>query len=221
MLSVSISSELKRCCPSMALGIICCNVQNRTTPAELWQEIETASQRLKENYTLENIKTQPEIFATRQLYKKTGKDPNRYRPSAEALCRRILRDMPLYSISTLVDVINLLSIETGYSIGGFDAEKVQGEVCAGIGKENEPFEAIGRGELNVAGLPVLRDEIGAIGTPTSDVVRTSLQLESRKLYMNINAYSGITALLPAMERAKSLLRKYADVSELTFEIITD
>ncbi|MDD4848302.1 MAG: phenylalanine--tRNA ligase beta subunit-related protein [Bacteroidales bacterium] len=212
MIHVTISPELQQCCPSLALGIICCQIQNQPTSPELWQEIETTAQRLKTAYTLENIKTQPQIFATREVYKKTGKDPNRYRPSSEALCRRILRDMPLYQISAVVDVINLISIETGFSIGGFDAAQVVGDVTAGIGNEAEPFEAIGRGLLNVAGLPILRDQIGAIGTPTSDVLRTSLQMNSQQLYMNINSYSGKSALLPAIDRSIFLLQKYVAAS---------
>lgn len=219
MINVSIAPELKACCPSLALGIICCNIHNKITDNNLWKEIEMAAQLLKNRFTLENIKTQPQIWATREVYKKTGKDPNRYRPSAEALCRRILRDMPLYQISAAVDVINLISIETGFSIGGFDAEKVHGDVCVGIGNEDEPFEAIGRGVLNIAGLPILRDAAGAIGTPTSDVVRTSLQLNTKKLYMNINAYSGKDALIPAISRSIELLEQYADATDIETNIV--
>lgn len=220
MIQVSISQNLKQHCPDLSFGIIHCNIKNGESNAELWEEIEKASQHLKGQYTLENIKQQPQIFATRAIYKKAGKDPNRYRPSAEALCRRILRDLPLYRISMAVDVINLLSIETGFSIGGFDADKVLGSVNADIGIANEPFEAIGRGELNIEGLPILRDEIGAIGTPTSDVVRTSLQLHSKKLYMHINSYTGKTSLAPAMKRAIGLVEKYLFATDIESNIIT-
>lgn len=219
MVSVSISQELKACCPTLAFGVLCCDFCNSDTDNNLWKEIDRAAQNLKAQYTLETIKTQPQIFATRETYKKTGKDPNRYRPSAEALCRRILREMSLYNISVIVDIINLISIETGFSIGGFDADKVEGGVCAGIGKEEEPFEAIGRGILNISGLPILRDQRGAIGTPTSDVLRTSLQLNSAKLYLNINAYSGKKALIPAMQRSIELLEKYVKAVNIETAII--
>lgn len=208
MITVSISQNLKRCCPQLALGIINCDICNSKTNDEMWQEIAIATQKIKETYSLENIKTQSQILATREAYKRTGKDPNRYRPSAEALYRRILRNIPLYRISAAVDLINLLSIETGFSIGGFDTNMVQGSVCAGIGETDESIDAIGRGQLNITGLPVLRDAIGVIGTPTSDVVRTSLQMDTKKLFININAYNGKTALLPAMQRAIELLEKY-------------
>jgi len=68
---------------------------------------------------LEDIKKQPVIAATREAYKRCGKDPGRYRPSAEALRRRLMRGIALYQIDTLVDLINLVSLRTGHSIGGF------------------------------------------------------------------------------------------------------
>lgn len=92
----------------------------------------------------------------RQAYKRLGKDPNRYRPSSEALRRRILRELPLYKVDTLVDLINLVSIRSGYSIGGFDADKIAGgSLVLGVGREGEIYHGIGRGELNIAGLACL------------------------------------------------------------------
>ena len=106
----------------------------------------------RQRYTTDSIKLIPAIQATRQAYKKCGKDPSRYRPSSEALCRRILRGIPLYQIDTLVDLINLASIYSGHSIGGFDRDKIQGDrLVLGIGKAGEPYEGIGRGELNIEG----------------------------------------------------------------------
>ena len=86
-----------------------------------------------------------------------------------------MRGIPLYQIDTLVDLINLVSLRTGHSIGGFDTDKIQGtHLELGIGKAGEPFEGIGRGVLNIEGLPVYRDSFGGIGTPTSDHERTKM-----------------------------------------------
>lgn len=138
------------------------------------------------------------IFATRQAYKRLGKDPNRYRPSAEALRRRILRGLPLYKIDTLVDIINLVSIRSGYSIGGFDADKIVGGLELGVGKEGEVYHGIGRGELNIAGLPVYRDGVAGVGTPTSDEERTKIEMSTTSLLMILNGYSGKEGLLEAV-----------------------
>ena len=42
-----------------------------------------------------------------------------------------------------------------------------GSLVLGGGREGEIYHGIGRGELNIAGLPVYRDAVGGIGTPTS------------------------------------------------------
>ena len=135
--------------------------------------------------------------------------------------RRILRGIPLYQIDTLVDLINLVSIRYGYSIGGFDADKFEGDTLTlGIGKAGEPYEGIGRGVLNIEGMPVYRDAIGGVGTPTSDNERTKLGLETTHLLTIINGYSGKEGLVEAAEYMVSLLVEFAsakDVQIIEFE----
>ena len=188
-MNIQISSKIRETCPNLKLAIIRCEVQNSATSNEFWQEMEVEIQRIKAIFSIEEINKRPEIAATRQAYKAFGKDPNRYRPSAEALCRRIVREIEIYKVSTLVDIINLVSIRSGFSIGGFDADKIQGDVVLGVGTNEDEFEAIGRGLLNVEGLPLYRDEIGGIGTPTSDNERTKITDSTTNLLLIINGYS--------------------------------
>ena len=103
--------------------------------------------------------------------------------------RRIVRGLGLYYVNTLVDAGNQFSLQTGCSVGCFDADKVEGDVLTlGIGREGEPYEGIGRGVLNIAGLPVFRDAVGGIGTPTSDNERTKLSLETRRLLVTVHLF---------------------------------
>ena len=106
---------------------ISCSVSNSSYNEELWLEIDSLCAEFGSKYKVEDINKRETINATRQAYKALGKDPNRYRPSAEALCRRIIKEKSLYKINTLVDLINLISIKTGYSIGGFDEDKISGD----------------------------------------------------------------------------------------------
>ena len=69
----------------------------------------------------------------------------------------------IHKINNVVDLLNLVSIKTGLSIGGYDASKIKGQAIFGIGNNNEPYEGIGRGKLNIEGMPVFRDESGAFG----------------------------------------------------------
>jgi len=212
-MKIQISTKIREACPQLALVIISCEVTNPVTSDDFWYEMEREILRFKSSFSIEEINKRPEIFATRKAYKALGKDPNRYRPSAEALCRRIVREIPIYRVSTLVDIINLVSIRSGFSIGGFDADKIQGDIELGVGTNEEEFEAIGRGLLNVEGLPLYRDSIGGIGTPTSDNERTKISDGTTSLLMIINGYNGKSGLQEAVDHAIELLRKYAGLKE--------
>ena len=188
---------------------------NTTYSAPLWDEIRNFQADYCRKYTTESLKEMPAIQATRQAYKAFGKDPNRYRPSAEALCRRAVKGLPLYRISALVDIINIVSMRSGFSIGGFDADKIRGGVLElGVGTADDVFEGIGRGMLNIEGLPVWRDAVGGIGTPTSDHERTKLTTGTTRLLMIVNAYNGHDGLPEALDLATDLLCRYAGAEEV-------
>ena len=200
------------------MAAIACKVKNSVYNKELWTKIDHISSHFIQNFKMEDIKKRSSIEATRKVYKKLGKDPNRYRPSGEALCRRLLKGQGLYQINTLVDLINLVSLKTGYSIGGFDADKIAGNLILGVGKADEPFKAIGRGTMNIEGLPVYRDSIGAIGNPSSDEERTKITAETSNLLMLINGYSGKEGLNEAVEYSTDLLKNYAEAYRISFNI---
>ncbi len=136
--------------------------------------------------------------------------------------RRIHRDLPLYQINTLVDLINLISIKTGYSIGGFDTDKIDGDLVLGVGRAGELYEGIGRGELNIEGLPVYRDKTGGILIPylLNLNFRTKIDLNTTNLLMLINAYSGISGLEETGKWTTNLLEKYANAIDISTAIIT-
>ena len=208
-------------CPDLHVLVLSCDVCNSEPDERLWQEIADEEKAVRETVKLEQINKWLPIQATRQAYKRLGKDPNRYRPSSEALRRRILRELPLYKVDTLVDLINLVSIRSGYSIGGFDADKIAGgSLVLGVGREGEIYHGIGRGELNIAGLPVYRDAVGGVGTPTSDEERTKIGLDTTHLLMIINGYSGLEGLEAAGKYAVGLLSKYVSAINMEAELVT-
>lgn len=219
---INLSDKIKQACPKFRAGIICANVTNSQENLLLWEEIAKECERLKQLFPLERVNQRPSILATRNAYKRTGKEPNRYRPSAEALTRRVVRNLGLYRINTLVDLINLVSLRSGYSIGGFDAEKIAGkELTLGIGQAGEMFHGIGRGLLNIEGLPVYRDAVGGIGTPTSDEERTKITLETRKILIIINSYGTDEELLETTIYTENLLKRFADANHIEHQIIPE
>jgi DNA/RNA-binding domain of Phe-tRNA-synthetase-like protein len=128
----------------------------------------------------------------------------------------VVQGKELYQIDTLVDMINLASMKFGYSIGGFDADKFVGDTLTlGIGRKDEPYEGIGRGILNIEGMPVYRDQKGGVGTPTSDNERTKIDITTTHVLVLINGYDGNTETVSAnADFVKSLLERYAGASDV-------
>ena len=176
-MKIHVDEHISRVCPTFVGAALSITITNSTYCPALWEEINSELEAYRRRFTTESIKDMPSIQATRRIYKALGKDPSRYRPSGEALVRRTLQGKDLYQIDTAVDLINLASITYGYSIGGFDADKIEGEeLTLGVGREGEPYEGIGRGPVNICSLPVYRDSMGGIGTPTTDHERTDKSL---------------------------------------------
>lgn len=215
-MDIRIEDTIRQAAPGLLVVAIEADVTNGETSEELWALLNRAAADIRDITELPDINRRPGIRATRDAYKALGKEPNRYRPSAEALCRRVVKGMELYRINALVDLINLVSLLSGYSIGGFDADRIQGEVLSlGVGREGEPFEAIGRGELNIACMPVYRDSIGGIGTPTSDNERTKLGLFTRRLLMCVNVYGEEMPVADTVRMIVDSLERFADAKNIT------
>ena len=190
-MKVIVSQEIRQVCPEFVGACVDAKVVNSPYSEALWAEINNLCQNYRSELNTESLKEISSIAATRRIYKACGKDPSRYRPASEALIRRVLQGKELYQLNTLVDLVNLASIAYGYSIGGFDAEKFEGDTLTlGVGREGEPYEGIGRGMLNIQGLPVYRDAIGGVGTPTSDNDRTKISVNTTHLVVLINGYDG-------------------------------
>lgn len=215
MIQILVSEEIRKACPQFKGAALFATVHNTSFSKELWEEIAKFIVDYRQKYNPDSIKDMPSIQSTRQVYKICGKDPSRYRPSGEQLCRRILKGQDLYQIDTMVDLVNLASIAYGYSIGGFDLDKVVGDkVVLGIGEANEPYEGIGRGFLNIEGLPVYRDQIGGIGTPTSDNERTKMSLETTHFMGIVNGYDGNNEnVLACADYMKQLIASFCNGSE--------
>ena len=196
------------------------DVVNTTYCEGLWKEIHALEEQFRKEQTTESLKQLSGIAATRRVYKACGKDPSRYRPASEALIRRMLQGKELYQIDTLVDLINLASIKYGYSIGGFDADKFVGDTLTlGIGKAGEPYEGIGRGMINIEGLPVYRDALGGVGTPTSDHERTKITINTRHLLVLINGYDGNEQSVRAnAEFIIELVNKYCSATKASYYV---
>lgn len=209
MQEVKISNELFTKVSDVELSCIECDVVLEEKSDTLWNEIQNKVKQLSTDLKVEEISKIPAISASRKAYKACGKDPARYRLSAEALLRRVIKRGEIYQINNVVDLLNLVSISTGFSIGGYDVNKIEGKAVFGIGEKDEPYSGIGRGELNIEYLPVFRDQKGAFGTPTSDSQRTAVSEDTIRFLMIIIDYESSEQINEATEIAIALLQKYA------------
>lgn len=219
-MKVIVTNEIESVCPGFVGACVEAQVKNSPFCQPLWDEIEALGEKYRATLTTASLKELPGIAATRRVYKACGKDPSRYRPASEALIRRQLQGKRLYQIDTLVDLINLASIAYGYSIGGFDASKFAGDTLTlGIGRAGEPYEGIGRGMINIEGLPVYRDALGGVGTPTSDNERTKIGLATTHLVVLVNGYDGDERRVRANAGfIQDLLRRYCQSDGGTYEL---
>ncbi len=217
---LQIAPEIKVKCPKIQLGCMHCKVSVQTQHPALWaaitQTVEDISGRLQSG----DERQLPNIVAARTAYKQLGKDPSRYRLSAEALLRRIVKGKGIYQINNVVDTLNLISIKTGYSIGGYDADKIAGKITFRIGQA-EPYAAIGRGDLNIEFLPTFSDTQSAFGTPTSDSVRTMVSANTQHFLMVIIDFEGNRPLLEeTLAQSVTAYTKYARGADFNTWVIT-
>lgn len=219
MPEIVLTNELKNKVPHIQLYCIECNVESAETPAVLWDQLVDKCTEISSGLKLEDISAIPAIRASRTAYKACGKDPARYRLSAEALLRRVVKGESLYKIGNIVDIINLVSITSGFSIGGYDAGKIRGRIRFGIGGKGEDYTGIGRGELNIEGLPVFRDDEGAFGSPTSDSMRTCVDGSTNRFLMIIISFGDHSGLIRSGEYATGLLRSFANADDFEIKLI--
>ena len=150
----------------------------------------------------------PAVAATRAAYKALGKDPARYRPAAEALLRRVAQGKGLFRLNNVVEVNNLLSLETGFSIGTYDLATLRPPVVFRRGRAGEVYEGIGRGPLNLEGLPVFADAEGPFGSPTSDSARSMVTAATARILMVLIGFAPVVVEPAHLARVRALLEAH-------------
>ena len=208
-MQLTIDDALRRRCPRTALGCVTASVEAPPSPADL---VALMQQRVHEILKLpfpRGVLESPEIVATRAAYKALGKDPARYRGSAEALLRRVIGGKGLPEINAVVDSINLVSVESRLSIGLYDLVNVEGDIIFRAGRGGETYKGIGKYDLNLEGLPVFADSRGPHGSPTSDSERTMVTANTRRVIAIIISFSGDEIVERWTQRLVNIFQQYA------------
>ncbi|WP_430809320.1 MULTISPECIES: B3/B4 domain-containing protein [unclassified Carboxylicivirga] len=211
---IKIEEPLRAKLPDLILGGFVTDVKVAAANDQLQSLMDKEVEVLAAQYTPALIRELSPVKANKNAYRTLGKDPNRYRPAAESLLRRVAGGKGLYRINNVVDILNITSLKTGFSICGYNYDAIEGDVSMGIGEANEAYEGIGRGDLNIERLPVFRDALGAFGNPTSDSTRTMVSDVTSKFLMIVIGFDGKDAINDALDDTLHLLQKYAEGKEI-------
>ena len=155
----------------------------------LWSHIEALAGRLASENTLERLAENPHIATVRGLQKSFGFDPTRYRPSSEALLRRVLKGQGLHQVNSAVDVNNLCSLEWLLPMCIYDLRSVTGQPRVRIGQPGEEYPGIGRQIFQAENKVIIADENGIMGSTVSDSERTKVTTTTTDILLAIYAPS--------------------------------
>jgi len=219
MTTVTIDSAVKARCPRVALGCLTASVRAQATPPGLEDELRLCEQKILQLPEPRSILESAPVLLTRSAYKALGKDPARYRGSAEALIRRVIAGKGLPRIHAVVDIINIVSVESRLPIGLYDLAHVQGGITFRAGRAGETYKGIGKYDLNLEHLPLFADELGPHGSATSDSERTMVTLETKNILAIFVSFGGLENLERYAERMKALLTEHASATDFRHVIV--
>jgi DNA/RNA-binding domain of Phe-tRNA-synthetase-like protein len=214
-MNLTIDDALKAKCPRVALGCVTASVEAPASPEALIAELNACEQAILRLPEPRAVLESPPILATRLAYKALGKDPARYRGSAEALLRRAIAGRGLPRINAVVDIINLVSVESRLPIGLYDLAHVEGDIVFRAGRAGETYKGIGKYDLNLEGLPVFCDAVGPHGSPTSDSERTMVTSATRNVFAIVISFGGKEGLDRWTQRMSELFQRFATGKECT------
>jgi DNA/RNA-binding domain of Phe-tRNA-synthetase-like protein len=218
-MQITIDEPLRKKCSKVALGCVSAQVEAPASPPALISELDAREQAILSLPEPRRVLESPQILSTRAAYKALGKDPARYRGSAEALLRRVIAGKGLPRINAVVDIINLVSVESRLPIGLYDLAHVSGGIVFRAGRAGETYKGIGKYDLNLECLPVFCDAIGPHGSPTSDSERTMVTSETKNVLAIIISFSGKEGLDRWTQRMTDLFALYASGSDAETRII--
>jgi DNA/RNA-binding domain of Phe-tRNA-synthetase-like protein len=132
--------------PAFLRGVVVARgVANRPSPAELVDMLRAEEQALRTRMNAETLAAHPLLAAWREAFRTLGIKAGEYRPSIEALARRVLNGHDLPSINALVDIGNTVSLRHLLPTGGHALDNVQGDITLRPARGDEEFVPFGGG----------------------------------------------------------------------------
>jgi len=168
--------------PGLKIGVLAGqNVTIRKKSATVDSEIKSLYKFIHDKFLSSPPSSDAVVSSVRRMYRRIGWEPTRYRPSSEAMIRRILKNTGLYNINNLVDLGNIVSTRFHLPLGLYDHSKINGTITIDVGKSEEFYEGLSILKIHAAGKLILRDLSGIFGNPTADSRRTCIANDTKNI----------------------------------------
>lgn len=211
MPDISIDADMAGRRPGIHLGVLAFDVRVREGDPDFQALLDRELPSLRGMLASTELADIPAIRDARAAWKAFGVDPGRRRVSSEALLRRVRGGRAMRGISSLVDANNIVSLETGLSLGSYDAARLEGGIVFRRGRAGEEYAGIGREGASLENWPLLADALGPFGSPISDSPRAMITPETVRAITIVFSFSGAEAAEKAVALAVDRFRSLADV----------
>lgn len=183
MITISLHPDLQKYVPSFKIGCIQYeSIIIDSPPKELKGRIELFQKTVELDLSEQPITYYEGVKEWRQVFKQIGADPTRFRPSHEALFRRLKQGKGLPSSDSSAIVLNnFFSLYYQMPIGLYDLEQVQGPVEVRTGKDTDEYEGL-NGRINhMRGKITNVDHYGAFGSPMVDSKHSAVSSNTKHI----------------------------------------
>ncbi|MEM7587681.1 MAG: phenylalanine--tRNA ligase beta subunit-related protein [Acidobacteriota bacterium] len=173
--------------------------------AELRSSVSAA---IRQRLDIETLSSHPTVAALRSLFKAAGCSPSRYRPSSEALLRRLLKGQEMPAINPLVDLNNCLSAELAVPCCVMAEGTFTPPLTLRAGQPGEAYDSL-RGPFNLERKPLLLDAEGPLDTPITGSQRVKVSADTRVAWLAAYLPADVVSVEQAGEALEQLLSRAA------------
>lgn len=213
-MKIKIDDQLNSVYPDIRLGLLQFQADVKESDKNFWECMNhTVLSQVQKTIEGKQWNEIPGVKGSRAAYKAFGRNPGRYRVSSEALLRRVRRGDALYTINSVVDVNNLLSIESGLSVGSYDLDQIHGTITFRIAEKGEGYTGIGKDFLDMENMLVLADEEGIFGSSMSDSTRAMVKEQTKNVLLVLYCFEKDIDLLALLEKAQVYFQRFADAKD--------
>lgn len=213
-MKIKIDDQLNSVYPDIRLGLLQFQADVKESDKNFWECMNhTVLSQVQKTIEGKQWNEIPGVKGSRAAYKAFGRNPGRYRVSSEALLRRVRRGDALLTINSVVDVNNLLSIESGLSVGSYDLDQIHGTITFRKAEKGEGYTGIGKDFLDMENMLVLADEEGIFGSSMSDSTRAMVKEQTKNVLLVLYCFEKDIDLLALLEKAQVYFQRFADAKD--------